>query len=138
MGDLTSQLHRTVWDTFHKNKNTLLIGDSSIKDIDPQKLVKMQVVLQPACKVADINMHMDECADTYSKVVICIGSNDCAGESMDHESVVTNFKQLLVKAKSKVMSAADVVSCPEQILLKIWSVLSFLMIVSSMPPRRLM
>ena len=108
VGELTSKLHKTVWSTFHKDKSTLLIGDSTLKAIDPKKLVKTQVVVKPSSRVADINKHMDECSDNFSKIIISVGSIDCGDEDLDHESVITTYKELIEKAKNKVMSGADV------------------------------
>ena len=109
VGDLTSQLNKAVWNTFHKDKNSLLIGDSTIQAIDPKKLVKTHVVVKPSSKIADINKQMDQCAETYSKVVICVGSNECSEESLNPNVVTASFKELLEKAKTKVMTATDVV-----------------------------
>ena len=108
VGELTSKLHKTVWSSFHKDKSVLLIGDSALQAIDPKKLVKTQVVVKPSSRVADISKHLDECSDTYSKIIVQAGSTECTDEDLDQESVITAYKELIEKAKTKVMSAADV------------------------------
>lgn len=109
VADLTSKLNKAVWESFHKDKNTLLMGDATLQAIDPKKLLKTQVVVNTSAKVEDVSKKIEENSDSYSKVIICVGTNDCVSESINHVEVADSYKSLIEKAKSKVCTPADVI-----------------------------
>ena len=109
VGDLSSKMNKASWEHFLRDKKTLLIGDSLVKDIDPDKLVKTDVVALPGAKVGDIMKKLDSNKNPYSRIIISAGTNDCAQDSLDYASLNEGYKTLINKAIDKVGSASEVV-----------------------------
>ena len=109
VSDLSSKMNKATWEHFLRDKKTLLIGDSLVKDIDPDKLVKTDVVALPGAKVGDIMKKLDSNKNSYSRIIISAGTNDCAHDSLDFASLNEEYKTLISKAIDKVGSASEVV-----------------------------
>jgi SMC interacting uncharacterized protein involved in chromosome segregation len=110
VSSLSQQLSQRVWQGFTNNDDqmSLLIGDSLIKDIDEDKLVKTQVTSLPGAKLTDVMKHLQDNDRTYSSITCCIGTNDCACDLFAGEEVSETLKNVVEVAKSKVNDPKDV------------------------------
>ena len=108
VSELTNKIEKTLMEHLNKNKSSLLIGDSIIKSIDPQKLNNTQVIAFQDAKVSDLSKKLDESEKSYSKVYICAGNSNCAANPMDTDIFQRDFKELIEIAKTKVMSHGDI------------------------------
>ncbi len=91
------------------SQDTLLIGDSLLRDIDQQRLHNTKVVSIGGAKAHDALdkiMHTDE---KYAKAIICIGTNNCGNESMDYQEVSETYKKLITAMTQKVPSSKDII-----------------------------
>lgn len=116
---LENEIQANKWKSF-RNKRSILIGDSLIRDIDEEKLVKTTIKSIAGGKVTHIAQRYSE--DTLSEepvshIYVCIGSNDCSDEDMKPEDVITPYESMVEDMKRQV-------SQPSQIVL------------SSVPPRK--
>ena len=119
ISSLQNTLQQKTWKTFRSAKS-LLIGDSIIRDIDPEKLIKTTVKHLPGAKVGDIARHLSEdedCEGPLSNVYVCVGTNDCSDSSADVDAVAAAYEEMVTDINARVKSPANV-------------------IVSSIPPRR--
>ena len=108
--DLNEQLTRQTWVNF-RNKPTLVLGDSIVRDIDEEKLVKTKVVSKSGATTKDIAETLQQDDNSYSSVVICVGTNDCKKQPMDLDIIKANYKDIIEAAKSKVASTAEIKVC---------------------------
>ena len=107
--ELTETLHKTVMECLDKSNGSLLIGDSTVKNIDPKKLVNTEVISIPDGKVTTMAQKLQDNKKRYAKVYICAGSNECSMTPLDIESLKKDFKKLIDTAKEKVISSTNVV-----------------------------
>ena len=118
IAELERDIKHKTWQTF-RNKQSMLIGDSLIRDIDENKLVKTVVKSVPGAKVAEIQSEFQEAAcgvDQLSKIFICAGTNDCTSMECDIAAVTTTYEAMIGEMLKNVDKPSDV-------------------IVSSVPPR---
>ena len=117
--ELTKKLDKTRWDGF-RTQETLLLGDSLIRDVDQKKLTKTKVVSIPGGKIKDAVDKL-QTNQRYRSIVLSIGTNDCSDENLDAEEVIQSYKTLVMAATDRVPSPADVAvssipprtDCPE-------------------------
>ena len=86
----------------------LLLGDSLIKDVDESKLLKTDVVCLPGAKLKDVLRGLNRKEGPFEHIYICAGTNDCASEEFDGETVTKAYKDLVTAATIKVPSAQNV------------------------------
>ena len=116
---LQNDLQQKKWQTF-RNKKSLLIGDSLIRDIDQDKLIKTTIKHIPGAKVSDVVQHLHEdmdCDGPLGNVIVCVGTNDCSDHVADLDEIADSFEAMVAELNSKVESPKNVV-------------------VSSIPPRK--
>ena len=106
---LESQLQNTTWENFTNNqKQSLVIGDSLLRDIDEKKLVKTQVISLPGAKVGDILKRLQSDDETYKQITCCVGTNDCANGDFNSDTVMGAYKDVIGAAKGKVTDPKNV------------------------------
>ena len=110
VSDLNEQLNRRTWMSF-RNKPTLLVGDSILRDIDENKLAKTCVISKSEATTKDIADIIQQDDNDYSSVIICAGSNDSKKEPFDLDIITSNFKDIIEKATNNVATAAAVKIC---------------------------
>ena len=100
---LSQQLQQKVWQGFTNNDGqSLLIGDSLIRNIDEQKLMRTQVTSLPGAKVSDVLKHLNDNNHDYNNIVCCVGTNDCSSEDFNADVVTKTYKDIVETAKTKV------------------------------------
>ena len=90
VSSLITDLQKSRLEKFNHG-DTLLLGDSTIGDIDAGKLIDTIVTLSPSVKIEDLAKKIDETSDKYSRIIICPGNHDCASDSIDHESLASSY-----------------------------------------------
>ena len=112
---ITKKLSKRSWE-FYTAKQTLLIGDSIIRNVDENKLDNTIMRSMSGATIGDVHdeLYIDD--KLYKKIFVCAGTNDCSKSDMDIEVVTENFSTLLQVAQANVAAPNDVV-------------------VSSIPPR---
>jgi lysophospholipase L1-like esterase len=116
---LQSDIQQKTWQSF-RNTKSLLIGDSLIRDIDQEKLLKTSVKHIPGAKVSDVARHLNEDVEfegPLKNVYVCVGTNDCSDQDADLNEVAEAYEAMVTDVNSRVGSPANV-------------------IVSSIPPRK--
>ena len=116
---LQNDLHQKKWQTF-RNTKSLLIGDSLIRDIDQEKLVKTTVKHISGAKTKDVAQHLQEDADCegpLGSVYVCVGTNDCGDHDADLTEVANAYETMVTEINTRVGSSANI-------------------IVASIPPRK--
>ena len=86
-------------------KTTLLIGDSTLRDIDETRLCKTEMKCQrnngKVNTVKDELSKLKEQHCSYENVVVVVGTNDCANLENDNiENVVKSYSELIDEAKN--------------------------------------
>ena len=92
------------------NGKTLLIGSSLIRNIGENRIMNTEVVCLRGAKVCDIHRELKENSDNkiikYGNIILMCGGNNCAASNPDISSIATDFKELIVTAKSIAMQVA--------------------------------
>ena len=102
IAELNSKLQNKTWTNFRKSK-TLLIGDSTIRDIDETKLNETKVVAVSGASSKNLIDNLNSEADSsYDKVKVVIGSNDCNKHTSNEpvQPILDNIKVIVHKAKT--------------------------------------
>jgi hypothetical protein len=108
---LENDIQRKTWQSF-RNKRSLLIGDSIIRDIDEEKLMKTVVKSIPGAKVEDVAQQFFEgemSDEPLSNIYVCVGTNDCADEYMEAETVTSSYKSMVEEMRKQVSEPSQVV-----------------------------
>ena len=91
-------------DERNSHKQTLLIGDSLIRDFDESKLKDTHITCVPGAKVSDVLHHLRTSEETFDTITVCVGTNDCATDSeFDENKVVDEYKEIINCAKTRVI-----------------------------------
>ena len=90
------------------NRKSLLIGDSIVRDIDENKLVKTQVTSLPGAKVTDVLKYLEDNDDSYKSVICCVGTNNCNEDDFKGNDVSSVYRDIITAAKLKVRDPEDV------------------------------
>ena len=90
------------------NGKSLLIGDAVIKDIDQSKLVNTQIECVPSATVAELTDCMNDLDGQFDRIILCIGSNDCAMEEGDVPSFSDAYKRLVDTASQKTNARSSI------------------------------
>ena len=100
---LSLQLQQKVWQGFTNNDTqSLLIGDSLIRNVDEQKLKMTKVTSLPGAKVTDVLKHLKDTDLDYNSIVCCVGTNDCSNEEFNGDTIAKTYKDIVETVKLKV------------------------------------
>ena len=108
-----------TWQSF-RNKRSLLIGDSIIRDIDEKKLVRTSVKVIPDGKVSDISQELVDSLEKdepLGRIFLCVGAHDCTDLELNIADVTAKYESLVEEIKKTGIQPSDVV-------------------ISSIPPRK--
>ena len=96
----------------HRNGQSLLIGDSLIRDVDEGKLVRTKIKAIPGANIKDITKHLSEEAGGYdiplNKMFVCVGTNNCSSD-LDLDTTSKSYQEMIDTMKTMVRSPADIV-----------------------------
>ena len=79
-------------------KQSLLIGDSLLRKVDPDSLKDTIIYNQSGATVKDIDMYLDSHSGQYDKIMIVVGTNDIKLNN-NASSTLNDFKKLITSAK---------------------------------------
>ncbi len=60
-----------------------MIGDSTIRDIDENRLLDTKVISKAGASVNDVNSVVDRLPDKYPMIALVVGENNCDNNSAD-------------------------------------------------------
>jgi len=108
----TRQLNSDTWQGFRQKPEpqTLLMGSSLIRDIDPSKLKHTDVVCVRGGHIKDFSREIDNMDKTYDRTVMVLGGNDCT--DAEPEKVIDDYRNLMKKVKKKTKSLTVSSICP--------------------------
>jgi len=106
LSELSDLLAKTRWENF-RTQNTLLLGDSLIRDVDPHKLSKTKVISISGGKVTDASDKLLN-LQNFRSIVLCIGTNNCSDPNMDIDQVTQSYRVLCQAAIDRVPFPTDV------------------------------
>ena len=106
--NLVTEQSKCKWEKF-TSKKSLLVGDSTIKDIDERKLHNTKVICLQGGRIDTVHEVIQNRTDKYDNVTLCVGSNDCADEVEDLDTLIPKYKDL-------ISSTQRLVSHPNQIV----------------------
>ena len=106
---LVAEQSRRSWEKF-TTKKSLLVGDSTIKDIDERKLRNTKVICLQGGRIDTVHEAIQTRTDKYDNVTLCVGSNDCTDEIEDLDTLIPKYKEL-------ISSAQRLVTHPNQIVI---------------------
>jgi uncharacterized membrane protein len=92
------------------NDDTLVIGDSLLRNLDQSKLLATKVASVSGAKIDDITQELGR-EKSYGRVVCCVGTNDCGTNAFSGDEISAKAERLIEKAKEKVQEPAAVVVC---------------------------
>ena len=110
LAKVTSEQSRHKWESFTQRK-TLLIGDSTIRDIDQNSLRDTEVMCIPGGRIQDISNALNAKTGKYKQVTLCVGSNDCsdcAEDLNEFPTLIPKYKQVLNAAKDITAKSKDI------------------------------
>lgn len=83
-------------------KETLLIGDSIIRDVDESKLLNTKVKCLRGATVKDVHEEMlkEKREQPHKKVVVVVGTNDCAKDDVSVSDIVNQYGSLVTAART--------------------------------------
>jgi lysophospholipase L1-like esterase len=90
--------------------DTLVIGDSLLRNLDQSKLQATKVASVSGAKVEDITQELER-EKPYGRIVCCIGTNDCGTNAFSGDEFSAKAERLVEKAKEKVQDPKAVVVC---------------------------
>ena len=87
--------------SFEKSHD-LVLGSSVVRDLDQSKLINTDVVSISGGRIRDAHEHLKKCNDTYNRITLVIGGNDCAARSNPEplDILASQYSDLLDEAKS--------------------------------------
>lgn len=95
-------------------KETLLIGDSIIRDVDESKLLDTRVKCLRGATVKDVHEEMlkEKREKPHKKVVVVVGTNDCAKDDMPVSDIVNQYGSLVTVAHTLAEEVVISSICP--------------------------
>ena len=99
-----------------QTRNSLLIGDSVIRDIDQEKLSETTVKCLPGATIKRVHDELQKIdpTESHSKIFIVAGTNDYAKEDKTIQDTIEQFSNLLSYACSKADDVVVSSICPRQ------------------------
>jgi len=91
---------------------TLLVGDSLLRNVDQQRLVKTVVVSKSGGRMKDATNAIRSSSGSFSRIVCCTGTNDCSSESFTTDSFTAELKELIEVARLKEPETITISSIP--------------------------
>ena len=100
-------------------KDTLIIGDSIIKNISETGLQNTKVVCIPGARIKDVKTTLNKLnVEDYTTIITHVGTNDCATEDehLNVDSAYKEFEDLIQAMKSKAPNTKLILStiCPTE------------------------
>ena len=92
----------------NSSKETLLLGDPLVKNIDQSKLQNPKVVSLPGARLNKALDYLVNAEESYKSIVCCMGTNDCSDENFRADEVTSTYKEVIKYAKTKVCDPRDV------------------------------
>ena len=105
---MVTEQNKQSWKQF-TTKKSLLVGDSTIKDIDEKKLKNTKVICLQGGRIDAVHEVIQTRPDKYDTVTMCVGSNDCTDDLEDLDTLIPKYKDL-------INSAQRLVTHPNQIV----------------------
>ncbi|CAH1795175.1 unnamed protein product, partial [Owenia fusiformis] len=79
--------------------NTLVIGSSIVRSIDPSKLINTDVDCISGGTIKDVHKKLTSLDKSYDRLVLQVGSNDTTKKDATAQSVINDYELLLKGAK---------------------------------------
>ena len=105
---LVTEQSKRNWEKF-TTKKSLLVGDSTVKDIDERKLRNTKVICLQGGRIDTVHEVIQTRNEKYDNVTLCVGSNDCTDEVEDLDTLIPKYKEL-------ISSTQRLVTHPKQIV----------------------
>ena len=105
---MVTEQSRQNWKKF-TTKKSLLVGDSTVKDIDEKKLQNTKVICLQGGRIDTVHEVIQTRTDKYDTVTMCVGSNDCTDDLEDLDTLIPKYKDLLNSAQRLVTHPNQVV-----------------------------
>ena len=83
-------------------KDSLVLGSSLVRNIDPNKLANTNVCCMPGAKIADIRdklMNLSTAGERFSHIYLVVGGNDCADSDIDMAQTVATYRDAVTTGK---------------------------------------
>ena len=106
IAEMAAEVQTSAWQG-HQNKlpeNTLILSDSTTRDVDEEKLVRTELVCLRGTKVTEqelrgeIKLRADN-GKKYKEVIIIAGTNDCS-DGKEIQTVIDEYTSTIKEAKS--------------------------------------
>lgn len=90
------------------NEQTLVVGDSLLRDMDADKLNSTTVISKPGGKVKDAIQILKDARGPFKEIIACVGTNDCSSDGFDANELRSQYQELAKCAKSMVSDGKQV------------------------------
>ena len=84
----------------------LLIGNSLIKDIEEDKLIKTKMICIRGASLRNISDELNDLNSTFKNITIVAGGNDCSSNST-LKQIETDYNKVIENAKRKMQRKCD-------------------------------
>ncbi len=92
---------------------SLVLGDSTIRDVDESRLLDTKVISKAGASVNDINSVVDRLPDKYPKITLVVGGNECENSAdKTPEDITNSLGSLIRSAKTKADKIVVSSICP--------------------------
>lgn len=112
LAQVTSHQSVRNWEGF-THRPALLIGDSSIRNVNQAKLKDTEVMCIPGGRISDVTDTLKSKVGPYRYVTICVGTNDCSDCIDDNDE----FPTLVPKFEKLISAAMCITPKPENVIL---------------------
>ena len=83
-------------------KDSLVLGSSLVRNIDPNKLANTNVCCMPGAKIADIRdklLNFSTAGERFSHIYLVVGGNGCADSDIDMAQTVATYRDAVTTGK---------------------------------------
>ena len=120
IAELNSKLEAQTWQGFRskpKDKPTLVVGSSIMRDISEARLKDTELVCIPGGLISDVTAELSKRqSDKYGRIVLVAGGNDCnprdSANRREPRAIVDQYKSLVNLCKTKSQSVTVSSICP--------------------------
>ena len=98
---MVTEQQKSNWEKFTTRKS-LLVGDSTIKDIDERKLHNTKVICLQGGRIESVHNAIQTRTDKYENVTLSVGSNYCTDEVEDLDTLIPKYRELISSAQRLV------------------------------------
>ena len=103
-------------------QDTLLIGDSILKDVNEKGLQNTKVECKRGAKISSIKEHLDSSMrdNKYKVVIIHGGTNDCTTNDKETEDAAKTYEEMISEVKSRAPETKIIIStvCPRTVQIR--------------------